>query len=164
MSRHPQSRPLLAPILLIAALLGACATPPRIISEYKIDIQQGNVLSQDMVAQLKPGLTRDQVRFLLGTPLVADVFHQQRWDYVYRFQNGATGQVESRRLSVFFDQGGLLERVSGDVETASVEALTAPVARTRIVDLGSVPEGQAGQLPEEEKPGMVRRLMDWMGL
>jgi outer membrane protein assembly factor BamE len=57
---------------------------------YKIDIQQGNVLTQEMVAQLKPGQTREQVRFILGTPLLADIFHQQRWDYVYRYHNGQT--------------------------------------------------------------------------
>ena len=60
---------------------------------YKIDVQQGNVLTQDMVAQLKPGQTREQVRFILGTPLLADIFHQQRWDYVYSYRNGRTGEV-----------------------------------------------------------------------
>jgi outer membrane protein assembly factor BamE len=65
--------------------LAACSAVPNYFNAYKIDVQQGNVLSQDMVSQLKPGQTRDQVRFILGTPLITDIFHQQRWDYVYRY-------------------------------------------------------------------------------
>jgi len=147
------------------ALLTACSYKPAFINEYKIDIQQGNVLSQEMVAQLKPGQTRDQVRFLLGTPLIADIFHQQRWDYVYRYRNGQTGQVESRRFSVFFDREGRLERVDGDVEVAAVGDLTAPVARNRLIDLGAMPADAAGQpLPPREEPGYFRRLMNLLGL
>ena len=61
-------------LLLVAAcsLLAACSYKPSFINEYKIDVQQGNVLTQDMVAQLKPGQTREQVRFILGSPLIAD--------------------------------------------------------------------------------------------
>lgn len=162
-SRQPRRALRVAAFALTGLSLVACSSVPRVVNEYKIDIQQGNVLSQDAVAQLKPGQTRDQVRFLLGTPLLADVFHQQRWDYIYRFQKGATGEVQSRRLSVFFDQNGLLERVQGDVDEASVSELTTPVARTRIVDLGSVSEEDAGKMPEPEKPGFFRRMVDWIG-
>jgi outer membrane protein assembly factor BamE len=85
-------------------LLTACSfTKPSFINEYKIDIQQGNVLTQDVVGQLKPGQTRDQVRFLLGSPVIADIFHQQRWDYVYYYRNGQTGKVEMRKFSAFFN-------------------------------------------------------------
>jgi outer membrane protein assembly factor BamE len=51
-------------------------------------VRQGNFVTQEMVAQLKPGLSREQVRFILGSPLVADMFHADRWDYVYRYQQG----------------------------------------------------------------------------
>lgn len=154
---------LLSAVALCFAL-GACSNVPRFFNEYKIDIQQGNVLSQEMVGQLKPGQTRDQVRFLLGTPLIADVFHQQRWDYVYRFHNGATGQAQSRRFSVFFDNQGLLNRVDGDVAEASVPELTTPVARSRVVDLGSLSEsGSASVLPPPEEPSYYRRFMDLIG-
>lgn len=163
MSRLSSARPLLVAIALTGLLASGCSTPPPIVNAYKIDIQQGNVLNQDMVAQLKPGQTRDQVRYVLGTPLLTDVFHQQRWDYVYRFQKGATGEVQTRRFSVFFDANGLLERVQGDVDEASVTELTSPVARTRIVDLGTVSEEQAGKLPPPEGPGYIRRFFDWIG-
>jgi outer membrane protein assembly factor BamE len=146
------------------ALLAACSWKPGFINEYKIDIQQGNVLTQDMVAQLKPGQTRDQVRFLLGTPMVADIFHQQRWDYVYSYRNGQTGQVESRKFAVFFDADNRLERVGGDVDVASTEELTTPVSKSRLVDLGSL-SGEAADksLPPREEPGWFRRFMNMFG-
>lgn len=148
----------------IFALLAACSTKPSFINEYKIDVQQGNVLSQEMVAQLKPGQTRDQVRFLLGTPLIADMFHQQRWDYVYRYQNGQTGQVEARRFVVFFDSDGRLERVNGDVALADTGDLNMPTASSRLVDLGTL-SGEAADkpLPPREEPGYFRRFMDMLG-
>ena len=153
-------------LLLVAAssvLIAACAYKPSFINEYKIDIQQGNVLTQEMVAQLKPGQTRDQVRFLLGTPMVADIFHQQRWDYVYRYQSGRTGDVESRRFAVFFDADGRLERVSGDAAVADVGELNAPATKNRLVDLGSLSADSAG-LPPREEPGYFRRFMNMLGL
>lgn len=145
--------------------IAACSYKPAFVSEYKIDVQQGNVLTQEMVAQLKPGLTRDQVRYVLGTPLVADIFHQQRWDYVYRYRNGQTEQVETRKLALFFDGDNRLERVAGDVEVAAVGDLVAPVARNRVVDLGSIsPEVAAKGLPPNQEQGYLRRLMNMMGL
>jgi outer membrane protein assembly factor BamE len=154
-------------LLFFAALftlLAACSTKPSFINEYKIDIQQGNVLTAEMVAQLKPGQTRDQVRFLLGTPLIADIFHQQRWDYVYRYQNGRTQAVESRKFAVFFDAEGRLVRVEGDVAQAEVADLSMPVAKTRLVDLGSLSGDAADKpLPPREEPSYYRRFMDMLG-
>ncbi|AXS80550.1 outer membrane protein assembly factor BamE [Dechloromonas sp. HYN0024] len=154
-------------LLLVAAscaLIAACSYKPSFINEYKIDIQQGNVLTQEMVAQLKPGQTRDQVRFLLGTPLVSDIFHHQRWDYIYRYKSGKTGEVESRKLTVFFDGEGRLERVSGDIASGDSNELSAPVNKTRLVDLGSLSPEQADKpLPPREPPGYFRRFMDMLG-
>jgi outer membrane protein assembly factor BamE len=147
--------------VLVATLatlsLGACSYVPRIVTEYRIDVQQGNVLTQEMVAQLRPGLTRDQARFILGTPLLTDVFHGDRWDYLFRLEEGKTGTVTTRQLSLFFDRDGLLERIEGDVESAPVSELTAPVARTQVIDLGSVAPGEQA-LPPEEEPGFWGRL------
>jgi outer membrane protein assembly factor BamE len=153
-------------LLLVAAstaLIAACSYKPTFINEYKIDVQQGNVLTQEMVAQLKPGQTREQVRFLLGSPMVTDIFHQQRWDYVYLYQSGQTGEVESRRFAVFFDAEGRLERVGGEVAVAEVSELTAPVNKNRLVDLGSLSPETAG-LPPREEPGYFRRFMNLLGL
>ncbi|MFN0040407.1 MAG: outer membrane protein assembly factor BamE [Burkholderiales bacterium] len=89
---------------LVPLLLAGCFLVP-----HKIDMQQGNYLDAEVVAKLKPGMTRSQVRFLLGTPLVVDVFHPQRWDYVYL--TGKSGDVRLRdRLAVIFE-GDKLERV-----------------------------------------------------
>ena len=95
--------------------LSGCSVLER-LTPYKIDIRQGNDVTPEMVGQLKKGMTRDQVRFVLGTPLVTDVFHPDRWDYVYRFQPGR-GKVSERRLTVFF-KDDVLDRVIGDIEPA----------------------------------------------
>lgn len=158
----PRSRLLLA--AACSMLLVACSTKPSFINEYKIDIQQGNVLSQEAVAQLKPGQTRDQVRFLLGTPMIADIFHQQRWDYVYQYRNGQTGKVESRKFTVFFDAEGRLQRAAGDIAVAEVGELTAPTTKTRLIDLGSLTGETADKpLPPREEPSYFRRTMDMLG-
>ncbi len=125
-------------------------------------MQQGNVLTQEMVSQLKPGQTKDQVRFILGTPVLADVFHANRWDYVYRLQKGSTGVVEERKFAVFFDADGRLERVAGDVTAAQEsDATAAPVASTREIDLGSIDADAVA--PPIEKKGFFGRMMESAG-
>jgi len=100
--------------LLVAVPLVAACNPLTTLSVYRMEVQQGNYISQEAVAQLKLGMTKEQVRFVLGTPLVADIFHENRWDYVYRRQRENSRQVEERRVSVFFD-GDKLVRLEGDV-------------------------------------------------
>lgn len=147
--------------LLLATVLSGCSSVPRIVNEYKIDVQQGNVLTQEMVSQLKPGLTKDQVRFILGTPVLADVFHANRWDYVYRLQKGS-GAVEVRKFTAFFDANDKLVSVSGDVTPAQAsDANAAPVATTREIDLGSI-DGDAVAPPIEER-GFFGKMMESVG-
>ena len=115
--------------------LGACSSLPDVgakLSPYRVDVRQGNFVTQEMVAQLKPGLTKDQVRYLLGTPLVTDVFHVDRWDYVYRFQPGY-GEITQRRLVVFFEEGKLV-RIGGDV-TADPAGRAQPGPATREIEI-----------------------------
>jgi outer membrane protein assembly factor BamE len=110
----------LAPLLLPAALLPACKSTdiPKVpgVTPYRMVIQQGNFISQEMVAQLKPGMTREQVRFILGTPLVTDIFHADRWDYIF-YRELANGKREQRNLSVIFEKDRLA-RVIGDLMPA----------------------------------------------
>jgi len=109
-----------AAIVVFALPLAACSYMPELpslpglgaIKPYRIDIQQGNFLSAEMVAQLKVGMTREQVRFVLGTPFVTDIFHGDRWDYVFYRELG-DGTKERRRLSVFFEDNKLA-RFTGD--------------------------------------------------
>jgi outer membrane protein assembly factor BamE len=105
--------PRLAFALLVFALAG-CGGVPRIpgVTPYKIEIQQGNYISQEMIAQLKPGMTKEQVRFVLGTPMVTDIFHSDRWDYVY-WREAPNGARETRKVTVLFEQGQLA-RVNGE--------------------------------------------------
>ena len=79
---------------------------------YKINIQQGVVVTQEMADQLKPGMTRDQVKFVLGTPILADPVHANRWDYPFRFQPGR-GRIEERRFTTYFENDRLA-RFDGD--------------------------------------------------
>ncbi|MFN3789166.1 outer membrane protein assembly factor BamE [Massilia sp.] len=82
-----------------------------VFSPYRPDIQQGNFVSQEMLEQLKVGQTRDQVRFLLGTPLLQDVFHQDRWDYPFYLARG-NGELTTSRVTVFF-KDDKVERFEG---------------------------------------------------
>lgn len=99
-----------------AAILAACGSVPS-FGPYKMEVQQGNFVSQEMASQLKPGMTKDQVRFILGTPLVTDIFHGERWDYVFVRQRTGSRELDHRRISVFFADGKLT-RVAGDVVPA----------------------------------------------
>ena len=80
---------------------------------YRPEIQQGNVVEQEQVNQLRPGMSKRQVRFLLGTPMLNDVFHANRWDYAYTIGRGSTPE-EIRRLTVFFEDDRLVS-ITGDM-------------------------------------------------
>lgn len=108
---------LLTTLALCASLILAGCSTVKIPGQYKIDIQQGNVISQEAVAKLKPGMTKSQVRFALGTPLLIDVFHQDRWDYIYSIQRGGQ-ERQQRHLSLFFADDKLT-RIEGDVQPAA---------------------------------------------
>lgn len=112
--------PLVSSLLAAAVLAGACSaydsTSRKVadaITPYRINIVQGNFVSREAASQLREGMTRDQVRFLLGTPLLTDVFHANRWDYVFSFRRGSTPVVQQRRYTVFFD-GDKLVKFGGD--------------------------------------------------
>lgn len=131
-------------LLLWLPLLAACSNVSEVkvtdyLTPYRMDVRQGNFVSQEMAAQLKPGITKDQVRYLLGTPLIADPFHADRWDYVYRFQAGKS-EPQQRQLSVFF-QDGKLVRVGGDVavqEPVQPDAQPATPA-ARVIEIAADP-------------------------
>ena len=117
------------PLLVCIVPLCACSSLPdvtNVIKPYRIEIQQGNYLSQEMIGQLKLGMTREQVRFVLGTPLVADIFHADRWDYVYYRERA--GKFDQRKISVHFDKEGRLARVGGDVLPAEDRPAAQPPA------------------------------------
>jgi len=103
-------------IALVVTCLSACGWLgfPGV---YRLDIEQGNIVTQEMTDQLKPGMTRRQVRFILGTPLLEDAFNRDRWDYLYVKRNGRKILNQSH-LTVEFE-GDSLVRLSGDMVPAS---------------------------------------------
>ena len=115
---------------------------------YKIDINQGNFLSQDMVDKLKTGMTKPQVRATLGTPLVSSAFRDSRWDYVYEFSR--QGKVrEHRQFTVYFSDEKLA-RWEGDEMPQSV------------VELNRAAGDKAMQrLPDADDQGFFAKIFDW---
>ena len=93
---------------------------------YKIGIPQGNIITQDMVDQLRPGMTKRQVIFVMGSPLVRDPFRQDRWDYIYSYQPGG-GVRGQERVTVFFVDD-LLIRFTGDFLPSAAMETTAATA------------------------------------
>jgi outer membrane protein assembly factor BamE len=93
--------------ILIGFLLGGCAV-------YKIDVQQGTLMTQTLLDQLEYGMSKRKVSFVLGSPSVQDIFHENRWDYVYTLQKGG-GKREQRHVVLFFEQDQLVQ-VAGDVK------------------------------------------------
>lgn len=146
-------------LLLAAIFLSACsnysANLPS-IKPYKMDIQQGNVVTPKMMMQLRPGMTKQQVRFIMGTPLIADSFHANRWDYFYRMQKDGK-VVEQRRVILDFEDDKL-KGVRGDVVPAGgTDAATADRPGSKApVTLKSTSDA-----PKKEEKGMLDKLKFW---
>ena len=98
----------------LAALLTASCALPRL---HRVTVQQGNVITQEMVDQLKPGMTREQVAFVMGQPVVRNAFDDTRWDYVYTID--VPGSFESRLLVSLYFAGDELDRITGDLAPSS---------------------------------------------
>jgi outer membrane protein assembly factor BamE len=142
--RHRFSRPIATLAVLAASLVG-CSTggaslsqPSQWLTPYRSDVVQGNFIASEQIAQLKAGLSRLQVRNLLGTPLVSSLFHADRWDYVFSFKRGAEAP-RLYRYTVFF-QGDALVRFEGDAMPSEAEFIAQLDARRK---LGPVPPLQA---------------------
>jgi len=109
-------KPALPVFLALSLTLGGCSS---FLHVYTIDINQGNVLTREMVDKLKPGMTPAQVRYVLGTPLVADTLDTSRWDYVYSYKPGTYARkaglkpIRNRCLTVFF-ANGVVARIDGE--------------------------------------------------
>ncbi len=93
-------------------LLSACSFP----GVFKVDVAQGNILTQSMLQQLKPGMTKQQVRYVLGTPLIQDSLHKNRWDYTYRLlEKGSV--AKHYKASIFFNNGQYTHYTASNVPT-----------------------------------------------
>lgn len=127
--------------------LAGCSFP----GVYKIDIQQGNVVTQDMIDQLRPGMTRRQVRFIMGNPLITDTFHANRWDYLYSIQPGG-GQRQQERVSLVFDGNDQLVGLAGDFMpgVSRDEAILGQDGKTTVT-----PKAERPKTEEPAKPGSL---------
>jgi outer membrane protein assembly factor BamE len=107
------------PLLVLLALAAGCL--------YRVPVQQGNVLERDKIAQLQTGMTRTQVMYLLGTPMVPDGFNNDRWDYYDYFDSGRGPAREVRRITVWFNEDKV-ERIddSTGASTAAAPAAAQP--------------------------------------
>ena len=110
----PKIRCLLSWVVLVAGLANPACSIDKLPGVYRIDVQQGNVVTTEMLEQVELGMERRKVRFVLGTPLVTDAFHQDRWDYVFIYQPGSGDRVQ-QRVSLFFE-GGRLARIDSDLK------------------------------------------------
>jgi outer membrane protein assembly factor BamE len=145
MPRITPRLPLLA--ALAAAALAGCTTFDRmsanvagIVTPYKVEVVQGNFVSREQVDALRPGMSRQQVKDILGTPLVTSLFHADRWDYVFTIKRQGV-DPQQRRLTVFF-RGDALERHEGDKMPTEAEFVATLENRRREV---KVPELQASE-------------------
>jgi len=130
--------------------LAGCSFP----GVYKIDIQQGNVVTQDMIDQLRPGMTRRQVRFIMGNALLTDTFHPDRWDYLYSLQPGG-GERQQERVSVFFNQNDQLVSLSGDFKpgVSRDEAILGKTGGTNVTEPATEAPVEKSEVPA--KPGSL---------
>ncbi|MDL2283736.1 outer membrane protein assembly factor BamE [Oxalobacter sp. OttesenSCG-928-P03] len=107
----------------------------NIITPYRIDIQQGNFVSQEMLEKVQPGMTKEQVRFALGTPLLTDIFHAARWDYIFRLQK-PSGKITNNRVILYFEDNRVTRIVNDPLpdETQYLEAIAGPAPKKKVKD------------------------------
>ena len=105
-------------IIILSLTLCLCGCSGKLFTVYKINVQQGNAVEPEKVEQLELGMTKEQVKFLLGTPMVADIFHPDRWDYVYYYIPGY-GERERRHLTLYFNGNNITEIVKNQIEATS---------------------------------------------
>ncbi|NCA68511.1 MAG: outer membrane protein assembly factor BamE [Sphingobacteriia bacterium] len=118
---------------------------------YRMTVQQGNIITESMVDRLELGMTKAQVRYLLGTPILVDFFQTDRWDYTYTIQRGSQ-PMETRYLTLFFREDALT-RITGDLQPDPARAQTRD------------PEQMVITVPDhEERKGFITRGLEAIGL
>ncbi len=135
---------------LIFALTG-CSSTSDYPFVYKQDIQQGNTIDQKMVNQLKMGMSKRQVRFVLGTPLLVDLFHEERWDYIFTMKKSRE-PLERKAISLYFEEDHLI-KIRGDLQPDP----TAPQVDENRELIVSVPN-------YIDNRGIITKLLFWLGV
>lgn len=140
--------------ILMVFLCTSCGTALPTIKPYKLDVQQGNVVTSKMLLQLRPGMTKSQVRFVMGTPLIQDSFHGNRWDYVYQLREN--GKVTEQRRVILDFENELLKRVRGDVVPSGSDA-----SKPSADDVENIGTRVLKPYTKPEKKGLLNKLMFW---
>lgn len=142
----------LAALTLALVGLTGCSTPSQLADTsrwslgFRLDVQQGNVITQEMLAQLQPGMDKKKVTLIMGAPVIKDTFHSNRWDYVYTFTKGRK-QTRSRHVTLIFEDDKLAQVTGG------VVAATGPIQ----VDMR---KDAQFEVPPPPKPNMLYRAIE----
>jgi outer membrane protein assembly factor BamE len=150
-------------LVILAVVASGCARDKKddeyrssVLSDlpfvYKMTVQQGNIVTEEMVDQLELGQTKSQVRYLLGTPLLADMFHTNRWDYTYTIRRGHA-PMQMTRLTLFFEDDALT-RIESPMRPDPNRALAVADEREVVV---KVPDWQ-------DNRGLINRTLNSLGL
>ncbi len=139
---------LLIIITCIATLVTAACS--RFHIPHRIDIQQGNVVTQEKVNKLEPGMNRNQAQFIMGSPMIIDVFHEDRWDYIYYLKPGY-GDLSEERVTLFFENDSLV-RIDGSMQPSETPVAGGATTRQTLV------------VPPQERvaPGLFNQLWYWI--
>ncbi|MGQ0597349.1 outer membrane protein assembly factor BamE [Aquabacterium sp.] len=150
----------LAPVAMLSACSNLSLSKPEtlfgLLEPYKVDVVQGNVVTQEIMAQIQPGLGRMQVKEILGTPLLADPFHTDRWDYVFTIRRQGVAD-QQRRVSVFF-KNDAVERFDTEPlpsERDFVASIDKPVKGK---DVENLTPAQIAALPVPPKSDVVKTV------
>ena len=118
---------------------------------FKIDVQQGNSIEQPVLSRLQPGMSKNQVQFIMGTPMLIDVFHQDRWDYYYSIKKG-NGESKQKHIALFFDDDRQV-RTEGDMRPMPLD------------DEKPLREAEVYSVPDyNENKGIFSRLVEKVGI
>lgn len=162
-------------VVLSTALTTACSSAISNLKPFKLEIQQGNVVTSKMLLQLRPGMTKSQVRYIMGTPLIVDSFHNNRWDYIFQLRQ--SGKITEQKRVILQFENELLKTVRGDVMPAGADAgagvvrltpaaeKTAPKARNAKDDNGEsftdkLEFWKSKNAPAADKPADVEKKVE----
>lgn len=143
--------PRLTSVALLCLLLAAgCSSEGdrKLPGVYRVDVQQGNIIDQEMLDKLRPGMDRNQVRFIMGTPAISDPFHANRWDYVFTLSRG--GRTREQRHIIVHFRDDKLSHVEGDVQVGERKSPVDLDARAESVDVPL----------ERNRPGVFSRMFN----
>jgi outer membrane protein assembly factor BamE len=149
---RPALKPRLGVCCLFLLVLSGCSSEGdrKLPGVYRVDVQQGNIIEQEMLDKLRPGMDRNQVRFIMGTPAVTDPFHADRWDYLFTLSKG--GRTREQRHVILYFKNDKLTHITGDVVQG---------ARKSPGELTEEARASTVEVPlESNKPGLFSRMFN----